>query len=338
METASSSPTVKPAPQVNMVTSRNPKILMIAGLGVLILVLIAIVGIISGAHRHRAAAPDQAPDALAAGATASPGGPAAGSAVNDGSVSGMGTPTAVAAGGATSVAGLPVPPPAGTSAAGLPGPNTPAGSSLASGPSPVIPGSGTDMSDRGLMDGTSATAGANTPAGSTIIGAIGPNTPAAPATGGAAGSSTEGASTPTSRHETAVAAGGPARAYTVQASDTLWKIAQKVYGNGAKWHLIVKANPGLTPARLRTGMKIKLPEGAASGSALAQASGHGTHATAMARKTITVRQGDTLYAISRRAYGNGEYWDVIYRANKSKLSDPHNIPAGMTLIIPARNG
>jgi len=36
----------------------------------------------------------------------------------------------------------------------------------------------------------------------------------------------------------------PVRNYTVVAGDSLWKIAQKYYGNGAEYPKIIAANPG----------------------------------------------------------------------------------------------
>ncbi len=47
--------------------------------------------------------------------------------------------------------------------------------------------------------------------------------------------------------------------YTVQPGDSLWIIAQKVYGNGARYPLIANANDITTTTRLRTGMVLKIP-------------------------------------------------------------------------------
>lgn len=52
------------------------------------------------------------------------------------------------------------------------------------------------------------------------------------------------------------------RTYRVQASDTLIRIARKVYGNGQDWQKIYQANRdviGDNPARLKVGMELKLP-------------------------------------------------------------------------------
>jgi len=47
--------------------------------------------------------------------------------------------------------------------------------------------------------------------------------------------------------------------YTIQRGDTLWSIAQRIYGNGKRWRDIVKANEGLDPTKLRVGQKVILP-------------------------------------------------------------------------------
>lgn len=47
--------------------------------------------------------------------------------------------------------------------------------------------------------------------------------------------------------------------YTVQKGDSLWKIAQRHYGNGQRWPDIVAANPGLVPEKLPVGKTIILP-------------------------------------------------------------------------------
>ncbi|MEW5718172.1 MAG: LysM peptidoglycan-binding domain-containing protein [Chloroflexota bacterium] len=49
------------------------------------------------------------------------------------------------------------------------------------------------------------------------------------------------------------------QSYTVQPGDSLWIIAQKVYGNGSKYPLIANANGITTTTRLRTGMVLKIP-------------------------------------------------------------------------------
>ena len=47
--------------------------------------------------------------------------------------------------------------------------------------------------------------------------------------------------------------------HTVVAGDTLWDIAQKVYGDGAKWKLIAEANPDVKAGKLVVGSSLKIP-------------------------------------------------------------------------------
>lgn len=48
--------------------------------------------------------------------------------------------------------------------------------------------------------------------------------------------------------------------YTIQKGDSLWKIAERHYGNGNRWPDIQAANPQITdPKKLPVGMTIVLP-------------------------------------------------------------------------------
>jgi LysM repeat protein len=47
--------------------------------------------------------------------------------------------------------------------------------------------------------------------------------------------------------------------YTVQSGDSPWSIAQKVYGDGTKYTLIMSANGITDSSRLRVGMVLKIP-------------------------------------------------------------------------------
>lgn len=50
--------------------------------------------------------------------------------------------------------------------------------------------------------------------------------------------------------------------YIVQAGESLWTIARKVYGDGRLWRLIYNANRDIivNPGRIRIGQKITIPE------------------------------------------------------------------------------
>ncbi|SDJ76271.1 LysM peptidoglycan-binding domain-containing protein [Paenibacillus naphthalenovorans] len=54
----------------------------------------------------------------------------------------------------------------------------------------------------------------------------------------------------------------PSKTYTLTAGDNLWKVAQKVLGDGSRWREIQRLN-GLTDAQLKSlpvGLTLKLPE------------------------------------------------------------------------------
>jgi len=61
---------------------------------------------------------------------------------------------------------------------------------------------------------------------------------------------------PTSRRDKS----GNARRYTVARGDSLWKIAEKVYGNGTEYRKIVQANDIADPDYLETGQQLVIPE------------------------------------------------------------------------------
>lgn len=48
----------------------------------------------------------------------------------------------------------------------------------------------------------------------------------------------------------------------------------------------------------------------------------------------TVIAGETLTTISERAYGRASAWEVIYAANRDRLTRPDLIPLGTVLVLP----
>lgn len=55
---------------------------------------------------------------------------------------------------------------------------------------------------------------------------------------------------------------GEPRTYTVQSGDSLWKIAEAMYGNGSKYMKIFEANSDLleNPDKIFPGQELKIPE------------------------------------------------------------------------------
>ncbi|MDL5083908.1 LysM peptidoglycan-binding domain-containing protein [Clostridioides difficile] len=52
------------------------------------------------------------------------------------------------------------------------------------------------------------------------------------------------------------------------------------------------------------------------------------------QKTHKVVEGDTLFKIAKKYYGNGDLWEKIYKANEDKIKDPSVIKNDWILIIP----
>lgn len=159
----------------------------------------------------------------------------------------------------------------------------------------------------------------------------------------------------------------PGSTYVVREGDDLWQIAEEAYGDGHRFTEIVKANNIQDPNNLTAGTTLRIPTadtlGSASptGSALTRTTVTVTLATTLtATPTLeptrvpsvapttavsekpttgsisgsryTVKQGDTLWDISVRTYGNGYRWIEIARANN--LQNPDLIHPGNTFVLP----
>lgn len=114
--------------------------------------------------------------------------------------------------------------------------------------------------------------------------------------------------------------------YTVVAGDTLWKIAEKYYGDGNYWKIIFANNAATIkdPNKIFAGQKLIL-----------EAGHHGNMTAQIAESTgYTVKPGDTLWKIAQKVYGNGKKWKKIYEANSNVILDPEKIYVGQVLMIP----
>jgi nucleoid-associated protein YgaU len=52
--------------------------------------------------------------------------------------------------------------------------------------------------------------------------------------------------------------------------------------------------------------------------------------------TKVVARGDSLWRISRIAYGNGTQYAIVYRANKDRILNPNLIHPGQVLVLPLK--
>jgi nucleoid-associated protein YgaU len=87
--------------------------------------------------------------------------------------------------------------------------------------------------------------------------------------------------------------------------------------------------------RLRAG---KLQEQPAHAIRASSASDEGASSPAVghANSSKVVSRGDSLWRISRIAYGDGARFALVYRANRDRIRNPNLIYLGQTLVLPAK--
>lgn len=123
--------------------------------------------------------------------------------------------------------------------------------------------------------------------------------------------------------------------YTVVAGDNLWSIAEKQYKSGYNWVDIARVNKLSNPRIITSGQKLKLPkveQKIATVSTQPKQEAAVQNATKITGDSYIIVKGDTLWAISVRAYGDGYQWKKIASANN--LINPSLIHSGNKLKIP----
>ena len=120
--------------------------------------------------------------------------------------------------------------------------------------------------------------------------------------------------------------------YIIQPGDTLWKIAVKYYGDGNQWRKILEDNKAVIkdPNRIYVGQAI-----------IINVVSNNTE-TKVSNKTniesidgsYTVKEGDTLWKISKKVYGTGIFWRRIFDANKDTITDASRIYVGQKIKMP----
>jgi nucleoid-associated protein YgaU len=136
--------------------------------------------------------------------------------------------------------------------------------------------------------------------------------------------------------------------YTVQPGDrSLQDIAQRFYGDRAKWEAIASANPFFSPDRLKPGVTVlRIPrdptniQGRIVRSRPPEEEPPRRTPTpdepgpATGWRMYTVQENDTLWGIARKMYGRGTLTGLIADANRDVLPDPDRLRAGVVLRIP----
>lgn len=120
------------------------------------------------------------------------------------------------------------------------------------------------------------------------------------------------------------------KTYTVQSGDFLWSIAEKIYGSGYNWVDLAKANNLENPGVLYAGTKLIVPD-VAPKTVTVQVNPAQVQ-NPITGNNYTVVQGDFLWDIAVRAYGDGYQWVKI--ANANNLTSPSMIFSGNVLQLP----
>ncbi len=113
-----------------------------------------------------------------------------------------------------------------------------------------------------------------------------------------------------------------AESVVVRRGDSLWKLAARYLGDGAKWHAVLAANPQLSnPNLIQVGQQITLPHETSTQSASAH----------------KVVRGDSMWKLAQNHLGSGMAWSCIAQANP-RIADANRIYPGQILNIPSACG
>lgn len=146
-----------------------------------------------------------------------------------------------------------------------------------------------------------------------------------------------------------------ANLYVVQKGDSLARIARRTLGAESRWTEIQALNDGITPNKLKVGMKLKLPAGAAATDTASTPSVASAAKAPAAKKSqpksaskpeakkaapassnvamYTVKKGDTLHSIAESKLGGKSHVREILALNPGL--DPRRMSVGTRIKLPA---
>ena len=122
---------------------------------------------------------------------------------------------------------------------------------------------------------------------------------------------------------------GVPKAYTVKEGDDLWTVSEKIYGSGYNWVDIAEANKLENPEVLFVGSKLNVPNVEKKEIVSEEQTDKTNPITGI---SYNVKEGDSLWDIAVRSYGDGYKWVEISRVNK--LVNPNIIHPGNILQLP----
>ena len=122
------------------------------------------------------------------------------------------------------------------------------------------------------------------------------------------------------------------KTYTVIEGDNLWGIAEKTYNDGYQWVMLARVNNIDDPNVLTTGTKLVLPTVSAVVSPTPVITSKRDSEDKIVQTNYVVVEGDNLWDICVRAYGDGYRWTEIARVNN--LVNPDLIHPGNRITLP----
>lgn len=124
------------------------------------------------------------------------------------------------------------------------------------------------------------------------------------------------------------------KTYFVEEDEDLWQIAEKHYGSGFNAYDIAKANGLKEPYILQKGQVLIIPDVTKRSPTQGELTPEAASTERVLETDIlyTVEEGDYLFDIAQRAYGDGNLMQRIIDANA--IPYPYDISVGMQLTIP----
>jgi len=125
--------------------------------------------------------------------------------------------------------------------------------------------------------------------------------------------------------------------HEVRRGETLNNIARQHYGDAGFAEALARYNRLPDPSRLKTGLRLLVPDIAQldDAAAPAQASTAPDAPTPPTMQTYRVRSGDTLSELAQKLMGTAKATDRLWALNRSTLDSPDALQPGMELRYPA---
>jgi len=110
----------------------------------------------------------------------------------------------------------------------------------------------------------------------------------------------------------------PQRQYVVQTNDSLWRIAENIYGEGQFYHVLRQHNNMSEKMDLlKPGQTLAVP----------------AYFEIQGSNEVVVNSGDTLWKIAGRKLGNPALYPRLIQHNRTEVSDPKKLNTLMALKV-----